>query len=283
MLDLSGKVALVTGGGGGIGRAIVRSYAQLGAAVVVAERDPDRAQSIREEMERQGVDCLVFVGDVTFAQQVRLLAGEIEARFSRLDILVNNVGDSLGLSKPFADSSEEEWDSLYDINLRHVFLVTHAMLPLLRKAGPGSSVISLSSVEGVRGYPMGVAYSAFKAGIGAFTKSLACELGPEQIRVNAIACETTETEQIQIVKSVKPEHEPYVPRWFPLGRYGRPEDAAGAAVYLASDLAAWVTGDTILVDGGALAQGGWRQMRDGRWTNSPIIAEAHRSYGPLRS
>ena len=283
MLDFRGKVALITGGGGGIGRAIADAYAQLGAAVVIAERDAQRAQSVREYLEGQGAECLVIEADVTDSKQVRSLAEEVEARFRKLDILVNNVGDSLGLVKPFADSSEDEWDSLYAINLRHVFLVTHAMLPLLRAAAPGSSVISLSSVEGLRGYPLGVAYAAFKAGIGAFTKSLACELGPEQIRVNAIACETTETEQIQIVKSVKLEHQPYMPRWFPLGRYGRPEDAAGAAVYLASDLAAWVTGDTILVDGGALAQGGWRQMRDGRWTNSPIIEDAHRGYGPAKT
>jgi NAD(P)-dependent dehydrogenase (short-subunit alcohol dehydrogenase family) len=184
--------------------------------------------------------------------------------------------------KPFADTTEDEWNALYRINLHHVFLVTHAAIPLLRRGGPGGSIISLSSVEGMRGYPMGAVYAAFKAALINFTRSLACELGADDIRVNAIAPETTETEQIQIVKSVRPEHQDHLKRWFPLGRYGRPEDSAGAAVYLATDLSRWVTGETILVDGGALAQGGWRQMRDGRWTNSPIIDSAHRAYGPTQ-
>jgi len=282
MLGLKGKIALVTGGGGGIGRSIAESYGDLGATVVVAEIDPARADSVRKSLDSKGVKNLVLVADVQDRVQVKKVIGEIDAAFGRLDILVNNVGDSLRLIKPFADSTEEDWDALYKINLLHVFLMTHAAIPLLRRAAPGSNIISLSSIEGLRGYPMGVAYAAFKAAVINFTQSLACELGGEGIRVNAIAPETTETEQIQIVKSVKPENQDHVKRWFPMGRYGRPEDSAGAAVYLASNLAQWVTGETILVDGGALAQAGWRQTRQGQWTNSPIIDSTHRAYGPTK-
>jgi NAD(P)-dependent dehydrogenase (short-subunit alcohol dehydrogenase family) len=280
MISMKEKIALVTGGGGGIGRAIAEAFGELGATVVVAEIDPARAQTVRAVLTGKGVPNLVLTVDVQDRSQVKTLMAEVRAKFGRLNVLVNNVGDSLRVVKPFADTTEDEWNALYRINLHHVFLVTHAAIPLLRSGGPGGSIISLSSIEGMRGYPMGAVYAAFKAGLINFTRSLACELGADDIRVNAIAPETTETEQIQIVKSVRPEHQDHLKRWFPLGRYGRPEDSAGAAVYLATDLSRWVTGETILVDGGALAQGGWRQMRDGRWTNSPIIDSAHRAYGP---
>ena len=280
MLGLEEKVALVTGGGAGIGRAIAEAFGKLGTKVAVAEIDPARAERARAALEGAGVEALVLTADVREADQVRRVAAAVDERFGRLDILVNNVGDSLGIAKPFADTTPEEWDALYGVNLRHVMLVTHACLPLIRKGARGGSIISISSVEGLRGHPLGVPYSSFKNGVNAFTKSLACELGAEQIRVNSIAVETTETEQVQIVKSVKPEHQSHLKRWFPLGRYGRPEDTAGAAVYLASDLSQWVTGTTIVVDGGVLAQGGWRQTREGQWTNSPIIDDFHRAYGP---
>jgi NAD(P)-dependent dehydrogenase (short-subunit alcohol dehydrogenase family) len=281
-ITLKDKVALVTGGGGGIGRAIVEAFADLGAAVVVAEIDPARADSVRKSLDAKRVPNLVLTADVRERADVARIMAEIEQRYGRLNVLVNNVGDSLRMVKPFADSAEDEWEALYQINLLHVFRVTHAAIPLLRRGGRGGSIISVSSIEALRGYPMGVVYTAMKTAMTGFTKSLACELGSEDIRVNAIAPETTETEQIQIVKSVKPEYQDHMKRWFPLGRYGRPEDSAGAAVYLATDLSRWVTGETILVDGGALAQGGWRQTRQGQWTNSPIIDAAHRAYGPVK-
>ena len=280
MIRLKDKVTLITGGGAGIGRAIAEAFGELGATVVVAEIDPKRAEAVRKSLTDKGVANLVLTADAQDRAQVKKVMAEIDSKFGRLNVLVNNVGDSLRIVKPFADTTEDEWESLYNINLRHIFLVTHAAIPLLRKGGRGGSIISVSSIEGLRGYPMGVVYAAFKAGIINFTKSLACELGGEDIRVNAIAPETTETEQIQIVQSILPENQNHMKRWFPLGRYGRPEDCAGAAVYLATDLSRWTTGETILVDGGALAQAGWRQTREGQWTNSPIIDSTHRAYGP---
>jgi NAD(P)-dependent dehydrogenase (short-subunit alcohol dehydrogenase family) len=282
MITMKDKIALVTGGGGGIGKAIAEAFGELGATVVVAEINQQRADIVRKALSDKGVKNLVLTADVQEREQVRKVMSEIDVRYGRLNVLVNNVGDSLRTIKPFAETAESEWEALYKINLHHVFLVTHMALSLLRKGGPGGSIISLSSIEGMRGYPMGVVYAAMKAAVIGFTRSLACELGGEDIRVNAIASETTETEQIQIVKSIKPEYADHAKRWFPLGRYGRPEDSAGAAVYLATDLSRWTTGETILVDGGALAQGGWRQTRQGQWTNSPIIDAAHRAYGPTK-
>ena len=114
-----------------------------------------------------------------------------------LDVLVNNVGDFLNVVKPFERTTEEEWDALYAVNLRHMFLVTRAAIPLLRHAARGASIINLSTIEAFRGIPMAAVYSAFKSAVTGFTRSLALELGPHGIRVNAIAPETTETEQVK--------------------------------------------------------------------------------------
>lgn len=282
-ITLKNKVALITGGGAGIGASIALAYGELGAKVVIAEIDKKHCKSIRKRLDEAKVENLVITADVQDAKQVKAVMAKIARKYGKLDVLVNNVGHSLHMFKTFEQSTPDDWDRLHNINFRHILLVTHAALPLIKKAGPGSSIISLSSIEGLRGYPIGVVYAAYKAAVVNFTMSLACELGGDGIRVNCIAPETTETEQVQIVKSVKPENQNHVKRWFPLGRYGRPEDSAGAAVYLATELSAWTTGETILVDGGALAQAGWRQSRDGRWTNSPIIDSAHRMYGPVRT
>ena len=273
MIDFKGKTALVTGGGAGMGRAIAETFGKLGAAVVVAEIDPKRAASVREALSQAGGANLVVEADVRDAGQVAPLAKQIEERFGKLDILVNNVGDFLGLSGPFGNSKPENWEKLYDINLKHLFIVTHTMLPLIRKAGRGSSIINISSIEGFRGIPNNVVYGSFKAAVTGFTQCLAVELGPEGIRVNTIAPETTDTEQVQISNWTKPEYRDHTERWIPLGRFGVPQDAAGCAVFLASDLSAWVSGTTIHMDGAALAAAGWYRTPAGRWTNVPVITD----------
>jgi NAD(P)-dependent dehydrogenase (short-subunit alcohol dehydrogenase family) len=273
MLNLEGKTALVTGGGAGMGRAIAEAFGACGMRLAIAEIDPTRAAAIRDALAAADVDAMVEVLDVRDTAQVKALAGKIDARFGGLDVLVNNVGDFMGIVGPFAKSTEEQWDTLYQINLKHIFIVTHAMLPLLRKSGKGGSIINVSSIEGFRGIPGGVVYGAFKAGVTGFTQSLAVELGPEGIRVNTIAPETTDTEQVQVTNWTKPEYLSHTERWIPLGRFGVPKDAAGCAVFLASDLSGWVTGTTIHMDGGALAAAGWYRTPTGRWTNMPVIAD----------
>ena len=268
LIGLAGKVALVTGGGAGIGRSIAESFAAYGARVAVIEIDPTRAAAVQESL---GPDALVVTGDADNVETVTAAMTAIEARFSRLDVLVNNVGDFLMIRDKFGDTTEEQWDALYRVNLRNMFVVTRAAIPLLRKAG-GGSVINVSTIEAFRGIPNHAIYAAFKAGITGFTQSLAVELGPEHIRVNAIAPETTNSEQVKATSRVPPENKQHLPRWFPIGRFGEPGDSAGAALFLASDnLSGWVSGSTIHVDGGALAAGSWLRMTDDRWTHLPII------------
>jgi NAD(P)-dependent dehydrogenase (short-subunit alcohol dehydrogenase family) len=272
MIDFMGKTVLVTGGGVGIGRAIVEAFGRAGARLAVAEIDAERAAGVRNWLETAGVEALVVEADVTRKDQVAALAGEVEARFGGLDVLVNNVGDSLMIAKPFDAYSDEDIDRLYAVNLQHIFLVTRAMLPLLRRQGAGSSIISLSSIEAFRAIPNCSLYAAFKSAISGFTKSLALELGPVGIRVNQIAPESTETPQLPMSAMIAAEHQAQVPNWIPLGRFGKAEDMAGAALFLASPLSGWITGTTLHVDGGALAAAGWYRDPRGTWTNVPVIS-----------
>ncbi|MBT1158956.1 SDR family oxidoreductase [Aminobacter anthyllidis] len=269
ILGLAGKVALVTGGGAGIGRATAELYARAGMKVAVAEIEPVRAASVREAL---GSDHLVVEADVRKADDVARLIEAVRGRFGRLDVVVNNVGDYLGFKTPFEQSNEDEWHALYHVNLLHMFHVSKAAIPLMRASGPGGSIINVSTIEAFRGIPMTVVYSAFKAAVTGFTQSLAVELGQHGIRVNAIAPETTNSAQIVATPRVPPENLEHLKRWFPIGRFGEGSDSAGAALFLASDtLSGWVSGTTIHVDGGVLAAGAWMRMANDAWTHLPVI------------
>lgn len=268
--DFSGKAVLVTGGGAGIGRAIADAFHGAGARVAVLEVDKARAGDVRAALGENG---LVIEGDATDRATVAGLADRIDAAFGGLDILVNNVGDFLGLAKPFEQQTPDEIDRLYQVNLGQVFRVTHAMLPLLRRKGAGGSIISVSSIEGYRGIPNCTVYAAAKAGLVGFTKSLALELAPDGIRVNLIAPETTETPQVPISLAIRPEYQRFIPNWIPLGRFGTPEDMANGVLFLASDAAAWMTGTGLHIDGGALAAAGWYRDQAGVWTNTPVVTD----------
>ncbi len=268
MIDFAGKIVLVTGGGVGIGRATCEAFARAGATVVTIEKDAARAAAVRAAL---GDGHAVVEGDVTVQVDVDSLASTIAGRFGGLDVLVNNVGDFLMIVKRFEDHTDEDIERLYATNLRQVFSVTRAMIPLIRKRGPGGSIISVSSIEGFRGIPFNSVYSAFKTGITGFTRSLALDLAPEGIRVNLIAPETTDTPQVPISQFVKPEYRDSIRQWIPLGRFGTPQDMAGGILFLASPLAAWMTGAALNVDGGALAAAGWYRTAEGKWTNVPVI------------
>ena len=271
MITLQGKTALVTGGGAGIGRAIAESFGALGAAVAVAEIDPNRLATVTAALAAAGVDHLGTLADVREAAAVAKLMEEIDQRFGRLDVLVNNVGDYLQLAKPFAENSDDDWEQLYRTNLWQMFAVTRAALPLMRRGKAGGSIINLSSIEAFRGTPGLTVYCAFKTAITGFTRSLALELADDGIRVNAIAPETTDTEQIKVSERLDPQYRDRNPHWIPLGRFGLPSDGAGCAVFLATELSAWVTGATINLDGGALAAAGFQRVPNGGWTNTPIV------------
>ena len=272
MTTLKGKTALVTGGGGGIGRGIAEAFGSHGAQVVVAELKEERADAVRATLEAAKVDNMVVKADVRVQSEVTQLLGEIEKRYGKLDILVNNVGTA-STPKRFEETTDEDWDFEYQINLRHMFVVTRAAIPLIRKSGASGSIINLSSIEAFRGIPLLTVYGAFKSAVIGFTQSLALELGHEGIRVNAIAPETTESEVITPSKWIRPEDRGAIASAIPLGRFGTPGDAAGCAVFLASELSAWVTGTTIHLDGGALAAAGWHRLDNGAWTNAPVISK----------
>jgi 3-oxoacyl-[acyl-carrier protein] reductase len=263
-LDFTGKTVLVTGGGAGIGRAIAEAFAGQGARLIIAEIDPDRAADAAAAF---GDAAAVHVVDVTDRAAVRALASTIAGP---VDVLVNNVGHFLA-AKPFETLEDDEIDAILGVNLLSVITVTRALLPHLRAAGPGASIINLTSIEGFRGIPNCSIYAAAKAGIAGLTKSLALELAPAGIRINDIAPETTETPQVPVTFMIAAEHRPHIERWIPLGRFGQPADCAGAALYLASPLASWVTGTTIHVDGGALAAAGWTRDPKGNWTIVPVV------------
>ncbi len=267
---LTGKVAVVTGGGGGIGRGISETFAAQGAKVVVAEIDADRAAGTVAAIRAEGCDALAQVVDVRERDQVDALARATLGEYGRVDVLVNNVGHYLYRGTPFLDTDEEQWKALYDVNLRHMFLCTRALAPNMIEQGDGGSIINVSTVEAFRGMPMMAVYSAFKAGVTQFTKSLALELGNDGIRVNAIAPDLTQSIQVDYDRWVPAEQEHLIPTWVPVGRFGTPADIAGVALFLASDLSAFVTGTTVHADGGSLAAGGWFRTERGGWTNRPL-------------
>lgn len=185
--------------------------------------------------------------------------------------MVNNVGHFVH-PRPFFMLSAEETDEIMDVNLGQLMRTTHAAIPLLRQSAGGACIINITSIEAFRGIPNCSVYAAAKAGITGFTKSLALELAAEGIRVNDIAPETTDTPQVALDYMIPPANRVHEERWIPLGRFGAPSDCAGAALYLASPLAAWVTGTTLHVDGGALAASGWYRTPQGEWTNMPLIS-----------
>lgn len=265
---LGGKVAVVTGGGGGIGRAICEQFAAEGARVVIGEIDAERARATAVAIRDAGGEALAVHADVRESVDVERLRAATVDGFGGVDVLVNNVGHYLPGRGDFFTSDEAEWDALYAVNLRHVFLCTRALVPSMFERG-GGSVVNVSSIEAFRAIPRRPVYSAFKGAITQFTKSLAVELGHRGVRVNAIAPDLTETLQVPYSEWVPEEQVHLIPTWVPVGRFGAPEDIAGVALFLASDLAAFVTGTTVHADGGSLAAGGWFRTEEGGWTNRP--------------
>lgn len=265
------RVAVVTGGGGGIGAATARLFAQHGAHVVIADIDEQLARRTAEEITGSGGSALTVVTDVRDGDQVAELARSVLDRYGRVDVLVNNVGHWVRHPGSFAGTDPELWDELYRVNLHHVFLVTRAFLPAMLDRHAGA-IVNVSSVEGLRGYPEDPVYAAFKAAVIHFTRSLAVQVGRDGVRVNAIGPDVTESLQVPYSQWLSADEQAQWPQWVPVGRMGLPEDQASVILFLASDLSAFVTGHTIPTDGGTGAAGGWfRSARrtDREWTNRP--------------
>jgi NAD(P)-dependent dehydrogenase (short-subunit alcohol dehydrogenase family) len=266
---LAGKVAVISGGGAGIGGAISRRLASEGAVVVVNDIDRALLDAAVADVEDEGGTAVGVPGDIRSEDVVHALAAAaLDVADGRIDVLVNNVGDYRPAGR-FLNNPPDRWKASYAINLEHVFACTHAIAPAMVARGSGS-IVNVSTVEAFRGIPANAVYSAFNAGVNAFTKSLAVELGRDGVRVNAIAPDLMDTPQTPVEAMLAGRDPALVRQWVPLGRFGRPEDCADVVVFLASDLSGFVTGHVIPVDGGTTAASGWYERADGRgWTNLP--------------
>ena len=268
---LADKVAIVTGGAGGIGQAISELFARHGAIVAVVDIDAPRTEETVARIEARGGRAGAHPVDVRDRAALHGVVDATVRDHGRLDVVVNNVGHFLFPGRSFVDSTEEEWAQLYAINLEHVLRLTQLALPAMIAGGRGGSIINLTTVEAFRGIPPHPVYAAFKAGVTQFGRSLALDVGQHGIRVNDIAPDVTRSRQLPYERWLDADDEARIPTWVPIGRLGEPQDPAGVALFLASDLGAFVTGTTIHCDGGTYAAGGWyRTARGDRgWTNRP--------------
>lgn len=252
-VSLDGRVAVVTGGGAGIGRAIAEAFAEFGARVAVWERNLETAASAAAAVG--GLPC---VTDVRDADEVDAALARTVNELGTPTILVNNAGGVFWSA--LLDTSVNGWESLIRINLTQVLLCTQRVARAMVGAGHGGSIINVSTIEGVRAAPGFAAYAAAKAGVFNFTKTAALELAPHRIRVNGLAPDFTLTDSLA---AMAPAGEENAKLMVPLGRAGHVDEMAGAAVFLAGDLSSYVTGQTLHVDGGTAAAGGWYHHPDG--------------------
>jgi len=244
---LDGKVAIITGASRGIGKAIAQTFVEMGATVCFTYMSSDeKAKALEKELTANGGTARGFKSDAGDFEAAQKLSEEVVKEFGSIDILVNNAG--ITRDNLLMRMSEEQWDEIMAVNLKSVFNLTKAVLRPMLKARKGS-IINMSSVVGVKGNAGQANYAASKAGILGFTKSVALELGSRNIRCNAIAPGFIETEMTGALD------EKTVQEWrdaIPLKRGGTPEDVANLCLFLASDMSAYITGQTINVDGGML-------------------------------
>jgi 2-hydroxycyclohexanecarboxyl-CoA dehydrogenase len=268
---LAGRTAVVTGGAGAIGGAICSLFANQGAeAVVVVDIDEERTAEVVAHVESIGARARGIVCDLTDDQAAEAMCATVLDELGRVDVLVNGLGHALAPASSFEATSPDHWDRLYRANLRHVFTATHAFLPGMRERQWGR-IVNFSSVEGKRAAPGLAVYTAFKAGVDAFTQSLAVDVGNDGVTVNSVAVDKTLSYQVGYGRFPE-EYDRHVPVWVPAGRYGQGPDIAAVVLFLASDLGAFVLGQSITVDGGCLAAGGWYRTPS-RWVNSPLLLQ----------
>ena len=273
-INLTDHVAIVTGGGAGIGRAIALSLASVGANIVIADRIPERGAEVVQRVTEMGREALALTTDMSDSSQVENMVAAAMAHFGRIDMLVNNVGGVR--PKPFAEQSESSWRRLIDLNFVSMLAATSAVIPHLIAGGRGGSILNISSIEASRAAPQFAVYAACKAAMLNFTRTMALELADHHIRVNAIAPDYTVTPGLRGNVSgpvdpatwIQPSEldEQATAKRIPLGRSGLDSECGQAAVYLCSGMSSYVTGTVLPVDGGTWASAGWLRNNDGKWT-----------------
>jgi 2-deoxy-D-gluconate 3-dehydrogenase len=249
--DLKGRVALVTGGNGGIGLGMARGLAEAGCAIAVAGRNQAKSEAAATELAKLGVKTAVVTADVTDEGQCRRMVEETVSRLGRLDILINNAG--INIRKPAQELAVAEWRQVIDINLTSAFVASQAAYPHMKQAGQGK-IINIGSMLSIFGAGFAPAYGASKGGIVQLTKALASGWAKDNIQVNAVLPGWIDTELTQGARSQIKGLNAMVMMRTPAGRWGKPEDMAGIAVFLASRASDFVTGTAIPVDGGYSSQ-----------------------------
>ena len=247
-----GRVAIVTGGNGGIGLGMARGLAEAGASLVIAARDADKSAKALEELRGLGGDAMAVEVEVTSAKSVQAMVQTALDRHSRLDVLINNAGTNI--RKQPQEYALEEWHLILEVNLTSAFLCCQAAYPALREAG-GGKIVNIGSMMSIFGASFAAAYAASTGGIVQLTKALACAGAKDGIQVNAVLPGWIDSALTRRARADIPElHERVVART-PAGRWGTPDDLAGIAVFLASPASDFLTGTAIPVDGGYSVQG----------------------------
>jgi NAD(P)-dependent dehydrogenase (short-subunit alcohol dehydrogenase family) len=249
---LEGKIALVTGGSSGIGRATALAFAREGAKVVVADVQVEGGQETERMIKEAGGEAIFVKTDVSDAAEVERLINKAVKTYGRLDCAHNNAGIE-GVTAPTADCTEENWDRTISINLKGVWLCMKYEIPQMLKKG-GGAIVNTASVAGLVGFQGLPAYCASKGGIIQLTRTSALEYAAKGVRINAVCPGVIRTPMIERVTGGKPEAEAQFTALEPIGRMGTPEEIAEAVVWLCSDAASFVTGHPMVVDGGLVAQ-----------------------------
>jgi 3-oxoacyl-[acyl-carrier protein] reductase len=243
-MKLTDKVAVITGGGSGLGRAIALRFADEGARVVIAELNEAKGEETIKMVQAKGVEAFAVQTDVSLSSDVASLFKALDDRGWPVDICVNNAGNA-GQLTPVFEMTDEQWDAVVNVHLSGTFYCTREAIK--RMLGRGGSIINLGSVAGLRGLPGGSSYTAAKGGIIAFTKGVSQEVASLGIRVNCIAPGWVETPILEILPDA---FRPMMVQMTPLGRIGQPEEIASVALFLASDESSYVIGQTISPNGG---------------------------------
>ena len=248
LFDLTGKVAIVTGGNGGIGLGMAQGLAQAGAKIAVVGRNAEKSAGAAKQLaDEANVETLVVTADLAQADQVERVAVEVLDRFGRIDILFNNAG--INIRKPPHELSLEDWQTVLDVNLTSTFLLSKAVYPAMKRGG-GGKIINIGSMTSIFGSSFAPAYATSKGGIVQLTKSMALAWAPDHIQVNAILPGWFDTELTEKARQEIPGlHERVLAR-IAHGRWAKPADMAGTAVWLASPASDYVTGIVVPVDGG---------------------------------